>query len=631
MSQISEQRERFLAALPPRLREAERTLITRALSVAEQAHHGQLRGTGEDYVSHPLAVAEILIGWQVDAATLAAALLHDVPEDTAVTQDSIEQEFGTEIAGLVASVTKLSAVRVPRENINYEAENLRRLFMAMARDLRVVLLKLADRLHNMRTIKGVSPAKRQRIGRETLEIYAPLADRLGMGEVRSELADRGFRTAQPDDYAWTKRQVEQSYNKSTRYMALVKREFETILRADGIEATVSSRTKNLYSLYQKLLQKDRDIDKIYDFFAIRVIVPSVEQCYQGMGIIHQHWQPLPHRIKDYIAVPKLNGYRSLHTTLFGPDQRLLEVQFRTAQMHQEAELGVAAHAVYAEQKESAEATPEQLAVLEQLASWQDELTDSPHTVDRFKLDLFNHRIFAFTPKGALYSLPTGATPVDFAYHVHTEVGNTCQGAKVNGVMVPLDTVLSNGDVVEILTRQNSTPKRDWLTFVRTGQARSHIRAHYRRQDRGQQETKGRELLEERLQAHQLSINSLTKTQLRNLQQVVDGVHQVDEVLALLGEGALSVNVVLKKLGLEATTETKPAKPKPVPSPSANVPIAGLSSLLTKRALCCNPTPPQDIVGYITVGKGISIHRRSCHQLQNLPDPNRLLEVSWGAR
>lgn len=624
MSATSAQRRRFREECEKRFTEEENRVITAALAVAEAAHEGQRRGTGEPYVCHSIAVAEILLEWRLDAPTITAALLHDVPEDTDVPLERLRAEFGEEIGDLVESVTKLSHIRLPQENVDFQVENLRRLFLAMAKDLRVVLLKLADRLHNMRTIEGVAVEKRERIGRETLEVYGPLADRLGMGEVRSELDDRGFRASAPQEYAWTKLQVEALYNRRASYMSRVQREFAKALKDEGITATISSRTKNLYSLHQKLLMKERDIDRIYDFFAVRVIVPTMEDCYHGMGIIHQLWQPLPHRIKDYIAVPKQNGYRSLHTTIFGPDKHLLEVQLRTEQMHREAELGVAAHAVYAEGKEARQASHEQLQVMKQLASWQDELKESTGPLENFKLDLFADRIFVFTPKGAPFSLPAGATPIDFAYHVHTEVGNTCTGAKVNGVIVPLDSILKNGDVVEVLTVRSSRPKRDWLQYVRTGHARSQIRGYFRKQAREVNLAAGKELLEQTLKRFGRTSASLGKTEWEKL-TVAAGRDQ-EMLLVALGEGSIGAQTILRTLGLEMVPERK--APKPAGPAPMTVALSGLSSLLTKRAQCCNPQPPQPIIGYITLGKGISIHRASCPQVKNLPDPARLLSVSW---
>ena len=395
--------------------------------------------------------------------------------------------------------------------------------------------------------------------------------------------------------------------------------------------TINARTKNLHSLYQKLLQRERDIDKIYDLFAVRVIVDSIEDCYQGMGVIHRRWQPLPHRIKDYIAVPKQNGYRSLHTTIFGPDNRLLEVQLRTPEMHEEAELGIAAHAVYAEGKRSVKAKSDQLAVMRQLASWQDEIAAAPEFVDRFKLDLFSKRVFAFTPKGSVHSLPAGSTPVDFAYAVHTEVGNTCTGAKVNGVLVSLDTELANGDVVEIVTSKSGTPKQGWLRFVRTGGARSNIRAHFRKQKRADNLKAGREMMETILGEHGLTVAGLGKPETAALAELPPQGKGLDDVLVALGEGRLTQSQILRALGLEAPTPTpRRQKPRPVERTLA-ISLSGLDTLATNPAKCCKPKAGDAIVGYITLGRGISIHRRDCKQVPKLPDPTRVVPVTWKSR
>lgn len=620
MSATSASATKLLERASERFSKKDVAAITKALEYATAAHAGQKRGTGEAYIEHPIAVTLILADWGLDSLTWQAALLHDVPEDTDRTLADLEREFSPRVAELVDGVTKLSAVRVPKEHINYEVENLRHLFLAMAKDLRVVLLKLADRLHNVRTMKGISPAKRPRIGRETLEIYAPLADRLGMGEVRTELDDLGFRYAKPDEYKWTAAQVDKSAKKREQYLSKVKHELTNIFTDAGIKPEINARVKNLYSLYKKLIQKERDIDKIYDLFAIRVIVPTVEECYRGMGVLHQFFQPLPHRIKDYIAVPKQNGYRSLHTTIFGPGQRLLEVQFRTPEMHDEAELGIAAHAVYAEAKRSVIAGADQLKIMQQLASWQDELA-ADSDLDRFKLDLFAHRIFVFTPKGALHSLPAGATAVDFAYQVHTEIGDRCRGAKVNGAIVPLEHELTNGDVVEIITGKSGGPSRDWLRFVKTGHARGSIRAHFRREGREDNVTAGHELLDAAIKRLGLNDPEPAKA------AIVAAINQAksyDDVCALVGEGVLTIPSVLRRAGLEKPAAAKSKRPK---EEASKVALTGLSTLATKIAQCCHPAPPEKIVGYVTLGTGISLHRADCAQLSGL-DSARILAVDW---
>lgn len=624
---IEKCRKRLIGLLPPSFDRNTRKQLERAIDVAIQAHHGQQRGTGEPYVCHPLAVATILTEWKLDPPTIIAAVLHDLPEDTEVTIEDIRGTFTSEVTELVESVTKLSAVRIPQENISYEVENLRRLFLAMAQDIRVVLLKLADRLHNARTIDGMAAVKRARYGREILEIYAPLADRLGMGEVRFELSEIGFKHADPQAYAWTRRQVHAGLKRSERYLSQVKREFAKAIKAEGITADIDARAKNTYSLYRKLVEKHRDINRIYDLLAIRIIVNTVEECYQCMGIIHRTWQPLPHRIKDYIAVPKLNGYRSLHTTVFGPDNKLLEVQFRTWQMHDEAEHGVAAHSTYEETKRAAVATSEHIEVMKQLKSWQDEMQESADVMQRFKLDLFSDRIFVFTPKGELHSLPSGATPVDFAYAVHTEVGNRCRGAKVNGVIMPLDDPLGNGDVVEIQTRADATPRQDWLNSVRTGHARSSIKRYLRDQTSGQSIAAGRTALNKALQGHRTSLSKLPASKIHELVGATHGAKDLDAVLRRIGEGTLTIPTAMRRLGYAHTPTRAKRTVRQRPEPRRAY-VDGEPALSTKLAACCHPKPGDRIVGYVTVNRTITVHAEGCPHLTASADPSRLVSVAW---
>ncbi|MEX2043420.1 MAG: RelA/SpoT family protein [Patescibacteria group bacterium] len=609
-----------------RFTDGQRDQIERAFRLARKSHDGQYRRTGEPYVCHCLEVAILLCDWRLDAPTVAAALLHDVPEDTAVTIGQVKDEFGRDVANLVEAVTKLSSVRLPKTDVPVETENLRRLFLAMAEDLRVILLKLADRLHNIRTIVGIRPEKRKRFAVETIEIFAPLADGLGMGEVRAELSDRAFEYAHPRAYRELTGEVQDAIKEGERYLSQVKRRFAAVLAEEGIETKVDARTKTLYSLYRKLQEKQRDIDKVYDLFAVRVIVDSVADCYRGMGIIHRTWQPLPHRIKDYIAVPKSNGYRSLHTTVFGPQNRLLEVQFRTWRMHDEAEHGVAAHVVYADGKRPKRATDEQSAMMRRLKSWQDEVAESADFVQRFKLDLFTNRIFVFTPKGQVHSLPAGSSPVDFAYSVHTEVGHSCRGAKVNGVIVPLDSALANGDVVEIL-RGDAKPNRNWLKSVRTGHARWAIRRYFRLHDRGAVAAAGRKELAALLQRHRRS-GTPTKAEWRRLADVLPGTPDEAGVLAAIGERRLSEAAVVRTLGL-AKAAPLPRRPRRRPAPGKVI-VANQWGLPTRLARCCTPQPPGPIMGYITLQKTVSIHRESCPQVRRSSDPARLVAARWAS-
>ena len=618
---MSDLDKQLLKRATTRFNAAELTRLGQAIEFAAEAHCGQLRGTGEPYVSHSLQVADILLDWQLDPPTVIAAVLHDVPEDTDRTLDEVRFVFGDEIAGLVAAVTKLSGVRIPKGQTAYRVENLRRLFLAMAEDIRVVLLKLADRLHNMRTLEGVKPHKRQRIATETLEVFAPLADRLGMGEVRSELDDLGFKYADPREYAWTAQQVRQSATRRDRYITVAKHELSELLVAEGITAELSARIKNLYSLHRKLLEKDRDIDRIYDLFAIRVIVDTVEECYRGMGAIHQRFQPLPHRIKDYIAVPKSNGYQSLHTTIFGPQQRMLEVQLRTRAMHEAAELGVAAHAIYAESKRSVAAPEEQLEVMRQLSSWHDELA-AGGDVEGMKLDLFAKRVFVFTPRGAIHSLAAGSTPIDFAYSVHTEVGHSCVGAKINGALVSLETELRNGDIVEILTASGSQPKRDWLRFVKSGGARSAIRAALRKSGREETLKAGQVKMGELAERTDFDQKELITTWASDLIAAVPQADSIEDVYAALGDNLVTVERLARVIKPPVTRR------KLVPSDGpGQVVVQGASGVRTRLARCCQPRPPQGIRGYVTVGHGITIHDRRCRQV-TVANPDRLVQASW---
>ncbi|OGY61091.1 MAG: hypothetical protein A3I33_01190 [Candidatus Colwellbacteria bacterium RIFCSPLOWO2_02_FULL_45_11] len=457
-------------------------LIDRAYKFAERAHEGQKRRTGAPYFSHILATAEILAEWGMDEQTIAAGLLHDVVEDTDVTDNDLQKEFGKEISGLVNGVTKLGTVKYRGDKT--QADNLRKLILAMAEDLRVILIKLADRLHNMNTLDPLPPEKQERIALETMEIYAPLAYRLGMQKLSGELQDLAFPYAYPDEYKWIVDNVKERYEAREAYLKKLKPIVEKALEDNGIEVlAMDFRAKRYASLYKKLLRSEMNLEKIHDLVAFRIIVKDIESCYGSLGVIHNLWPPLPGKIKDYIATPKPNGYRSLHTTVFGPDKKLVEFQIRTAEMHQEAENGIAASWAYEESKgtktykkrRAARANLKEAAWVEQLRSWQKGFADPEEFIDAFKIDFLMDSIFALTPKGAVVDLPAGATPVDFAYHIHSDIGNQCVGAKVNGKIVPLDHVLESSDVVEIITQKNKKPSQSWLDFVVTSSAKAHIR------------------------------------------------------------------------------------------------------------------------------------------------------------
>ncbi len=465
-------------------------VIARAYVFAEKTHRGQKRKSGEPYFNHPLATANILSSWRLDNATIAAGLLHDTVEDTDVTQDDIHKEFGGEIAFLVEGVTKLGTIKY--RGAENKAENMRKMILALSRDLRVVFIKLADRLHNMRTLSALPPAKQKRIALETNDIYAPLAYRLGMQNVSGELQDLAFPYLHPKEYRWLLETTKEQYESRLAYLQKIKPEVEALLKKNGVAPlAIDFRAKRYSSLYKKLLRHDMDIGKIYDLVAMRIIVATVPECYAAMGIVHEQWPPLPGRIKDYIAMPKPNTYRSLHTTVIGPDQKIMEFQIRTKEMHEENEYGVAAHWLYKQKSDGKTNSPktaaEDIAWVRQLQSWQEHFsgkqTESEEFMRTMKIDFFKERIFAITPRGDAIDLPAGSTPVDFAYHIHTDIGNACAGAKVNGAIVPLDHELRSGDLVEIITQKGKRPSETWLTFVKTAIARDRIRAAMREKNR----------------------------------------------------------------------------------------------------------------------------------------------------
>ncbi len=488
------------AAPHPFSGEAEKLIIS-AAAFAEAAHHGQKRKSGEDYIIHSLHVAKNLAEIGMDEKTIVAGLLHDVPEDTTVTLEEVEKKFGSEVALLVDGITKLGKIKLRGSKEEYYLENLRKMFLAMAQDIRVVIIKLADRLHNMRTLEHLAPEKQQRIARETIEIYAPIANRLGIGEIKGELEDLSFKYLDPLHYEETKKLEETYLHEGKAYMERTITHFQNFLKKEKIRITdISGRTKHLYRLYQKLKRHDMDITRIYDLVAIRIIVPEIADCYEALGIIHREYRPMVGRIKDYISLPKPNGYQSLHTTIFGPDGRILEVQIRTQKMHDEAEYGIAAHWLYTEKsrsiwrhlfssrKEAGAPTPKELTWVSQLKEWQKEIgRDDQEFVEGLKIEFFKNHIFAFTPKGDIIELPEEATPIDFAYAIHSEIGNRAVGAKADGRMVPLDYHIINAQVIEILTvKEKKKPSRDWLDFVKTSSAKSHIRHELRSSEFGKE-------------------------------------------------------------------------------------------------------------------------------------------------
>ncbi|HET6745175.1 MAG TPA: bifunctional (p)ppGpp synthetase/guanosine-3',5'-bis(diphosphate) 3'-pyrophosphohydrolase, partial [Candidatus Limnocylindria bacterium] len=604
-------------------------LIERANQVATQAHEGQQRASGEPYITHPVEVAYYLATLEMDAETLAAALLHDVPEDTDMTIQDIEKRFGREVGRLVDGVTKLSKFGSARSMEEQQAENIRKMFMAMAEDVRVVIIKLADRLHNMRTL-GFLPAEKQaRIARQSMEIYAPLAHRLGMWQIKWELEDLSFKYIEPERYRQLvemladRRKVRESFiNKS---IGILRKELGKV----NIAAEISGRPKHLYSIAKKMERKGVEFDEIYDVNAIRLLVDDVKDCYAALGVVHSIWRPIPGQFDDYIAMPKANMYQSLHTAVIGPDAKPLEVQIRTSHMHDVAEAGIAAHWRYKEGSRGDRRYDEKLAWVRQLIDWQREVADATEFVEGLKLEVFQDQVFVFTPKGDVKDLPAGATPLDFAYRIHTDVGHRTIGAKANNRLVPLDYKLRNGDIVEIITTKAAHgPSRDWLSIVQTSAAREKIRQWFKRQQRDENISQGKELLDRELR--RVAHETLGSVSSEKLGEIASQAHykELDDFFAAIGYGAVSPGSVVSKLEIHddaAITLPEVAPPSVAPS-TTGVRVKGVGDLLVRFANCCSPIPGDPITGYVTRGKGVTIHRSNCPSVLSEKDIERLIDV-----
>ncbi len=615
---------------------------------AKQAHAGQTRKSGEPYIIHPRAVAHYLADIGMDADTVIAGLLHDTVEDTTVTLHDIEARFGPDVMQLVDGVTKLGQVNYIEGDGSAQRkaasiENVRKLLLAMSQDIRVLMIKLADRRHNLMTLKHLGPEHRRRIARESLDVFAPLADRLGMGALKSEMEDLAFEYADPEGYRLVKRLVAGTAAQAHAYVDEFKKDVLKQLRASGVKPeSVHGRQKHLYSIYRKLAKTDGDISKIYDLTALRIIVPTISDCYQVLGIIHQHYRPLIYRIKDYIAVPKPNGYRSLHTTVFAKHGRIIEIQIRTQEMHDEAEQGVAAHALYDAHKntrgyqrgEGAKVNTK-LSWIQELAGLSARLDEGPELMDNLKIDLFRDRIFVFSPMGDLYDLPEGATPVDFAFAVHSDLGLRIQGARVNGRISPLDRPLENRDVVEVITKKMAAPNRQWLSFVKTATARSKIKAWFRAASRESNATTGREMIEAQLGAWGLKkFEDIGATQIKQACNELN-TKDPESLLAAVGEGSLTVGAVLRRLLPASAPAKAPLQEEEVEALrrqasdkryTGRVQVIGAPELPCSLAKCCVPQPQDMLVGYITRGSGVTVHTDGC---KNIPDePDRLLDCQW---
>jgi guanosine-3',5'-bis(diphosphate) 3'-pyrophosphohydrolase len=627
--------------------QADLDMLRRAYFFSAREHKGQTRASGEPYLVHPLEVANILADMRLDEVSVSTGLLHDVVEDTLVDLETIRKYFGDDVTLLVDGLTKISQI----SNVSLEeqqAENVRKMLLAMVNDVRVVLVKLADRLHNMRTLQYLKPEKRKRISQETMDIYAPIAHRLGMGKLRGELEDLAFQHLHPEDYRELTAQLEKRRPVNEAFLKEVTASIEEKMHeSEAPYVRIEGRIKRLYSIWKKLRRQKIDLDQVYDLVAVRVITPNeVRYCYAALGVIHNNWRPVPGRIKDWIATPRDNLYQSLHTSVIGPKAQPFEVQIRTEEMHHIAEEGVAAHWKYKDDKRGTRDDDKALQALRSLVEWTQEVKDSRDFLDSLKLDLYPKDVYAFTPMGKVIQLPRGATTVDFAYSIHSEVGNTCTGARINGRMVPLRTQIQNGDVVEILTTANSHPSRDWLNFIVTSRAKNRVRHWVSEQQRAESIDLGRKLFEKEAARFQLSPKKLLNGSDDAFKRIAGeyGYGRVDDLLAAIGYGKLVPrNVIAKYLGPEKFEELDTQKESKLRSGVRAVKrlirlgddaiiVRGVDDLMVMRARCCNPLRGEEIIGYITRGKGVAVHSTRCKNVKQLMiNPERIVEVDWAGK
>ncbi|MEJ2540609.1 MAG: bifunctional (p)ppGpp synthetase/guanosine-3',5'-bis(diphosphate) 3'-pyrophosphohydrolase [Gemmatimonadota bacterium] len=621
-------------ALEPYVDRLDVDAIRRAFELATQAHDGQRRASGEEFVTHTVEVATILAGLRLDTASIVAGLVHDTVEDTHVTLGDLSERFGDEVAALVDGVTKIGKVEF-RSHTHQQVENYRKLLLSMAADARVILIKLADRLHNMRTLEHLQPGKRRRIALETREIYAPLAHRLGIFSIKWELEDLAFKYLEPEAYEKLTRKIAERRKEREEQIREMQGPLEDELRDAGIPARVTGRPKHLYSIHRKMEKRGVPYEQIYDLMAMRVITDSIPNCYAALGAIHSRWAPVQERFHDYIATPKSNMYRSLHTTVVGPHGRRYEIQIRTEEMHRTAEYGIAAHWRYKEGSSDKDEVDEALIWFRQVLEWQQDASEPEEFMEFLRMDLFQGEIFVFTPKGEVKQLPTGATPIDFAFSVHTEVGFHCAGARVNGRIAPLSRELKNGDTVEILTNPKQWPNRDWLAFVKTSRARGRIRQWIRKEEFDAAVQLGREFLDRQLRRARLD-----RPGDEILQSAAEalGFQGFDQVHAALGRGDIGPTAVIQKLHPQhdpaEVTQRSPTALQRLAEKlirtNKGVRIQGMENLLVRYSQCCQPVPGDRVVGYITRGRGVSIHRIDCPNILNLPDPERRIEIEWAA-
>ncbi|MBW5457773.1 bifunctional (p)ppGpp synthetase/guanosine-3',5'-bis(diphosphate) 3'-pyrophosphohydrolase [Clostridium sporogenes] len=625
--------------------EKEIEFIKKAYNFACNAHKEQKRISGEPYITHPEEVAIILFEMGMDVNTMIAGLMHDVVEDTQYTYEDVAKEFGNEVADLVNGVTKLGKIEYKTKE-EQQADNVRKMLLAMTKDIRVILIKLADRLHNMRTLRFMPVEKQKEKAQETLDIYAPLAHRLGISKIKWELEDLSFRYINPNEYYFLVRKIAEKRAEREEHIKEIVLNLQQNLKKAGIESEIDGRPKHFYSIYKKMHNKNKNLDQIFDLTAVRILVDTVKDCYAALGIAHTVYKPIPGRFKDYIAMPKPNMYQSLHSTVMGVGGRPFEIQIRTYEMHKTAEYGIAAHWKYKEAVENSNNIDLKLTWLREMLDWQKETTDPEEFMQGFKIDLFSDEVFVFTPKGKVISLPNRATPVDFAYKIHTDIGHRCIGAKVNGKMVPLDYELKTGEIIEVLT--STTPKGpnlDWLSMVKSNQAKSKIRAWFKKEDKEENINKGKDILEKETKKQGYNFGELAKGEVLETVLKRYNMSSIEDMFAAVGIGALAASAVVLRFREQYLKKNKPElnwnevrdqisksnKQKKKKSSSPGVIVKGEDNLLVRFAKCCNPVPGDKIIGYITKGRGISIHRTDCKNVEQLveEDPTKIVEVSWG--
>lgn len=637
--------EQLINKVKESCKDADIDLITKAYDYAFNAHIEQKRESGEPYIMHPVNVAMILVGMGMDTNTIVAGLLHDVIEDTEVTYEDIKLDFNEEVANLVDGVTKLGKIKYKTKE-EQQADNVRKMLLAMAKDIRVIIIKLADRLHNMRTLKHMKPEKQKSKAQETLDIYAPLAHRLGISKIKWELEDLSFRYLHPEEYYNLVKDIAEKRVVRENYISEIVSDIQSNLDKSGIECDIEGRPKHFYSIYRKMVSQNKSIEQIFDLTAIRILVNTVKDCYAVLGIVHTIYKPIPGRFKDYIAMPKPNMYQSLHTTVIGKTGKTFEIQIRTFEMHKTAEYGIAAHWKYKEGETTKEASFEnKLGWLREILEWQNETSDAEEFMEGFKLDLFSDEIFVFTPKGVVINLPAGATPIDFAYRIHTDIGNKCVGAKVNGKMVTLDYKLKTGEIVEILTSANTKgPNMSWINFAKSNQARSKIKQWYKKIKREENIEKGKELIEKESKKQSLNFMDLAKGEKYDKLLKRYNFNGLDDIYSSVGTGVVSPYSILSKLKDEESEPithektqseieeqiAKSQKQKRKSNNNSGVTVIGLDNLMVRFAKCCNPVPGDKIVGYVTKGRGISVHREDCSNFQHIISVRneKVVDVSW---